>query len=326
MTMLPGISDSIYHGTAGVTFHRLMDFVNHGPAYYHARYVSGAIAPKPDTDWGQLGRAYHLFGLEGEHAFAEQVVVMPATYWTDPPIDAPWNTRKKYCQEWTKANPGTPTPATFPDGDPVEERPWNLNASRCKAWIAERAGKIILSSSDYDAAVAIGRNMRSNTHAARLLAKGWPELTIERAEPGFPIPVKCRIDWLASTSTKESDAWAIVDPKGTDNLDGFERDAFKYRYHRQLAFYRWMVQQEIGKQLPCFLPAVEKSHMHRCRVFSIDPVLLDEGAELNERDMERLKACYAADAWPLDHDDSMRVWSPRPSHANAPSANEEAPW
>ena len=322
-SMKTGVSDFDYHSTPGVTFHRLMDFVNHGPAYYEARYITGTIPPKADTEWGQLGRAYHIYGLEGEQKFQESVVRMPETYWTDPPVEAPWNKRKRVCQEWQAANPGATPPATFLDGEPAEEKAWNMGAQRCKDWVAQHQGKIVLSTDDFLTAVAIGRNMRANTHAARLLQKGWPELVIEADEPGFPVMMKCRIDWLASTSTNMADAWAIVDPKGTDALEMFEREAFKYRYHRQLAFYRAMVFQCIGRVLPCFLPAVEKGGMRRCRVFNIDPVLLDEADEANQRDLDRLKACYASGKWPLDHDDSLRVWSPR---APLAADGEAAPW
>lgn len=282
MALRLNVPDAEYHGSPGVTFHRLSEFLRLGPAFFAGRYVTKTIPPQPDKDWGQLGRAYHVFGLEGEEAFRAQVIMTPATYMG---------------KESAKKDA------------PVIEKPWNMNATACQDWMAEHRGKIVLSPSDYAAAVAIGRNMRADPHAARLLSMGWPELTIEQPEPRFPVCVKGRVDWLASTSTKTEDAWAIADPKGTSELEHFEREAHKFHYPRQLAFYRKLVRDEIGKQLPCFLIAVEKDGMHRCRVHQIEDALLDIAEEQNNRDLDRLAEHYAGKPWALDHDSRIRVLS-----------------
>ena len=328
MTIRPNIPDAEYHGSTGVTFHRLKEFISSGPAWYQGRYVTGMIPPKADKDWATLGRAYHIYGLEGPEAFAKQVIAMPATYRTADPKLVPWNNRLKVCKEWTAANPGKEPPKEILDGPPAEEKEWNLNANACREWVEQQAGKVVLSRSDYDAAFCIGRNMRANQHASRLLAMGWPELTIEQSEPRFPVPIKCRIDWLASISNQPGDAWAIVDPKGTDDIDHFERDVWKYGYDRQMAFYRWMTYLEIGKQLPVFLVALEKGGMHRARVHQLPDSILDPAHDRNCRDLDRLAACYASGVWPLDHDDSIRVVQP-PSWMRDPAnavSNGPAPW
>lgn len=323
------MTDHEYHSSPGVTFHRLKEYMGRGPLWYNGRYVTGAIPPPPDKDWGLLGRAYHVYGLEGERAFLEQVTATPVTYMTEPPIEAPWNPRTKFCKEWTKANPDKPTPATYLDGEPSVQKPWNSNANVCKEWEARvKPGTIILSPSDYSAAMAIGRNMRSNEHAARLLGMGWPEITISQTDERFPVPIKGRIDWLASTSTSMEDAWAICDPKGTNDLDQFPREAIKFGYHRQMAFYRSLVFHEIGKLLPVFLVALEKEGMHRVRVWQVDPELLDIGNDQNERDLEHLAASYKMNHWPLDADPSMRVLTTPPWMKPQPDGMPQspAPW
>ncbi len=274
------LSDFAYHAAPGVTYHRLRDFINEGPLFYKRRYITGEIPSRPATDWGELGKAYHLYALDGPEAFTAKVMQTPATY------------------------PATPKKKD----DPVEQKPWTMAANFCKDWVEARReqGTIVLSADEYAAAEAIGRNCRANPHAARLLGCGWAEITVEQTEPRFPVPVKGRIDWLASTSTKAEDAWAIVDVKGTSNFNGFEREALSLDYHRQQAFYRWLVYQEIGKLLPCYLVAVDKSGSHRCRPYALEKDLLDIGQEKNERDMDNLAAAYAANEWHIDHDDSMR--------------------
>ena len=273
--------DNVYHSTPGVTFHRLMDFVRRGPAYYYAKYIDKSFTESARGDWADLGRAYHIYGLEGEQKFLESVICQPATY------PAPESTKKDAS---------------------IVDKAWNNNATFCKEWCEKQrdAGKIVLDASEYASAVRIGRNMRANDHAAKLLRCGWPELVIEQHEPRFPVPVKCRIDWLASTSTKSTDAFAIVDPKGTASLEGFERDAIKLEYYRQKAWYRKLVRDEIGLDLPCYLIAIEKDGMHRVRPYLIDKQLLDIGEEKNNKDLDALAEHYAGKPWTLDHSNHLR--------------------
>lgn len=295
--------EAVYHAAPGVTFHRLKEFLSRGPAWYCARYVTCTIPPPPPKDWATIGRAYHVYGLEGEDAFRAQVVAMPATYMG---------------KESAKKDA------------PMIEKPWNMNANACQEWVAQQTGKIVLTQSDYAAAVRIGRNMRANTHASRLLSCGWQELTIEQPEPRFPVPVKGRIDWLASTSTSTADAWAIADPKGTSELDRFEREAFKFAYHRQMAWYRKLVRDEIGRQLPVFMVAVELDGMHRPRVYRVDDPLLDIAEDQNNRDLDRLAEHYAGKPWTLDHEDHIRTltapeWMTTPKGTNGADIGP-APW
>jgi len=294
------LSERDYHATEGVTFHRLKEFQNSGPAWYAGRYVTKIIPPPPDKDWGLLGRAYHILGLQGEEAFNAQVITHPLTY---------------QGKESTKKDA------------PLIDKPWNWNATACQEWREANRDKLVLSPEDFAAAKAIGRNMRANVHAQRLLRMGWPELTICQDDERFPVPMKGRIDWLSSTSSKMTDAWAICDPKGADDLDGFKRDAIKYGYHRQLAYYRSLVFHEIGKLLPCFLVAVEKKGAHRVRVWQIEDQLLDIATTQNEVALDQLAQHYRFNDWPLDHDDTIRVLSTPEYMLNQDSKPvEAAPW
>jgi hypothetical protein len=88
------------------------------------------------------------------------------------------------------------------------------------------------------------------------------------------------------------------------------------------------VRDEIGKQLPAFLVAVEKSGMHRVRVFQIEEELLAIGEEQNCRDLDRLAEHYAGKPWSLDHQEHLRVlmvpeWMKKTDTTNN---NGTAPW
>lgn len=273
--------DHAYHSSPGVTFHRLMDFVNRGPAYFYAKHIERTFPEQEERAWQRLGRAYHIYALEGEEAFNNKVVRAPATY---------------------------PAPESAKKDAPIIQKPWNNNANYCKEWNdkMEKEGFIVLSDDEYDNAVYIGMNMRANAHAAKLLKCGWQEMTISQTEPRFNVPIKGRIDWLSSTSTNMTDAFAIVDPKGTVSIESFDRDAIKLGYYRQMAWYRKLVRDELGISLPCYLIAVEKDGMNRVRPYQVDAALLDIGEERNNRDLDSLAEHFQGKPWTLDHSNHLR--------------------
>lgn len=299
------LPESEYHGSPAITWHRLKDFITGGPLYYFKRHVSGEIPAPPDRPWGKLGRAYHIYGLEGRDAFLASCVAMPETY------QGPESAKKDA---------------------PMVDKPWNMNANVCKEWVANEAskGKLVLSPDEYAQAIAIGVNMRADPITAPYLRIGFQEITVQQTDERFPVPVRGRLDWLTSTSPKLSDAVAIIDPKGTANLANFMRDAHKLGYHRQMAFYRKLMRDEIGLQLPTILTAIEKSGTHRVHGYQLTERLLDKAEEKNNYDLDRLALCYKTNGWPLDHESKMRemdipTWE-QDDTIQAAVAEEEAPW
>ena len=299
------LSEHDYHTSRAITWHRLKDFITGGPLYYFKRHVSGEIPAPPDRPWGKLGRAYHIYGLEGRERFLASCIAMPETYMG---------------------------PESAKKDAPTVEKPWNMNATVCKEWVANEVskGKLVLSPDEYAQAIAIGENMRADPVTSPYLRIGFQEITVQQTDERFPVPLRGRLDWLTSTSPKLTDAVAIIDPKGTANLAKFEYDAHKLGYARQMAFYRKLVRDEIGLTLPTILTAIEKGGTHRVRGYMLTDRLLDKAEEKNNYDLDRLAYCYKSNQWPLDftsemHELDLPAWE-QGDAAQAEVIEEEAPW
>jgi hypothetical protein len=118
---------------------------------------------------------------------------------------------------------------------------------------------------------------------------------------------------------------AIVDVKTCEDLADFPRAALRLGYHRQAAWYRWMLRQDaaVGLDLPAWLVAVEKTGANRCRVWEVAPDLMDRGHEQNMRSLDLILDCYARGSWPLDLDGQARRLE-MPEWMR--TADEAAPW
>lgn len=301
------LPESQYFAQPAITWHRLKDFITGGPLYYRKRHITGELPAPPQKEWGRLGNAYHLYALEGREEFLARVVATPETY------------------------PATPKKKD----DPIEQKPWNMSANFCKDWVANETskGKLVLSPDEYAQAIAIGENMRADPITAPFLRVGFQEITVEQNDERFPVPLRGRIDWLTCTSPKLTDAVAIIDPKGTVSLESFAHNAIKMGYHRQMAYYRKLLRDELGIQLPAILPAIEKGGTHRVRGYQLTDRLLDWAERQNEYDLDRLAGYYARNDWPLDTESTMREldlpsWITDDSHQPIESEAEQeaAPW
>jgi exodeoxyribonuclease VIII len=93
-----------------------------------------------------------------------------------------------------------------------------------------------------------------------------------------------------------------VDLKTTVNAhpEAFARDAFKYRYHCQAAFYSDA--KQIVENLPqtprfCFI-VVEKEFPYAVAVYWLDDQSIDLGRRVYRKDLETYAWCREIDSWP----------------------------
>jgi len=85
----------LYHGNNGfVGSSRLRDFVEHGEAFFHARYILGTL-PKPETKALVFGRAFEDLVQRGEEYLYAQYAIKPAHLGT---------AATKASKEWAAAN------------------------------------------------------------------------------------------------------------------------------------------------------------------------------------------------------------------------------
>jgi hypothetical protein len=92
----------------------------------------------------------------------------------------------------------------------------------------------------------------------------------------------------------------VVDLKTTQNAsaDAFQRDAWKYRYHVQAAFYLDALRTLRHPAESFVFIAVEKEAPYLVQVFVATDEFIDAGRVAYKMDLETYKSCLASGAWP----------------------------
>jgi len=190
----------------------------------------------------------------------------------------------------------------FAVGGPINPKTGQPYGSTTKAFSewAERLGKPAI---DDGQAAVIGEmdaSVRAHPIAAELLADGVPERVV-RCDYGGQ---RCqgRVDWINPAS-----GIGIVDLKTCDSVSWFEGDIRAYGYVHQLAFYRALLAQVWGVELPVHIVAVEKREPNRTGVWLIEPRILAEAQRENEQAMDELSQCRRTGIWPTRFESLRRV-------------------
>ena len=136
-----------------------------------------------------------------------------------------------------------------------------------------------------------------NDAAVDLILYGRAEGVVRA--PYCNAPCQIRIDWTHPHR-------GIVDFKTCDDLTWFEADARRFGYHRQMAFYRAVLAQKTGIEVPVYLIGVEKRQPFRCGVWRVGDDTLERAQRENEAAIRRLADCYEHDYWPTGYE-AVRV-------------------
>ena len=206
--------------------------------------------------------------------------------------------------------------AEFAVGGPINpktEKPYGPTTKAFAEW-AERIGKPVLSDDQAAVIEQMAASVKAHIFARELLATGIAEGVVRREYGGHPCQI--RLDWINPIEGR-----GLVDLKTTDNLNSFEDSIDTYGYVYQLAFYRSVVGEAIGRTLPVHIIAVEKREPFRCGVWVIDESLLDQAQHENEQAMAELEACQQRGLWPTRYE-SLRKFdrntNTEPNPAPAP--------
>ncbi len=200
-----------------------------------------------------------------------------------------------------------------PPCDPKTGKAPDPRSKAHKAWVAAQT-KPVVSEKDAAAIEQMNAAVRGHLFARELLSVGVAERVVRTGYCGAPCQAK--IDWLNPV-----DGRGIVDLKTTRDLDGFERDVFRFGYDRQLAFYRELIVEATGVELEAYLIAVEKDEPFRCGVWQFSRGLLDRAADENVALIEELKRCRERDAWPTRYE-SLRLLDAPGGGETEPSTEE----
>lgn len=170
---------------------------------------------------------------------------------------------------------------------------------RGKAWdafAAEHAGMDIVRQEDLAAAEAMRAAVMRHPLAARLLARGEPEVTI-RWETADGIPCRARADWMTPMG-------GLVELKTTrfPSPRSFGRECATRAYHAQVAFYEdgrdrcrgWAP----GVAPSTYLIAVENVQPHDVCVYRVGGDSVEVGRRKVDEWMATLAECMASGQWP----------------------------
>jgi hypothetical protein len=219
-------------------------------------YQHRLTTPRPDTPSLQFGHGSHVAVLEPERFIREFAL------WQGK--DADGKTRQRRGKAWD-------------------------------AFQAEHTGRIILTESDYDRAIALKDAVRADEIAMRYLAAGRPEVALTWTDTETGLPCKGRIDWEG-----KADGYpAIVDLKSARDPSprAFGLACARYSYHVQLAFYTDGYEQATGKRPRVVIVAVESTPPHDVVTYSVPADVLEVGRGEYRKWLAKIQECTERRTW-----------------------------
>ena len=180
----------------------------------------------------------------------------------------------------------------------------NTNAWKDAESEASKNGITLMDADTWDQLHAMRDSVLANPVAAELLVGAEHEVGFRGPSPYGPFTVQCRADVLVPGRH-------IADFKTVSQWESFARSVVDHGYHRQAAFYRWVVELITGEKLPFVCIVVETAApLHRCRVVDFDSDFLDLGWREVEGALRSIGERSRTNDW-ADHDHAT-VLSPPP--------------
>ena len=188
--------------------------------------------------------------------------------------------------------------------NPKTKEPFGKLTKAYKEWAAAQK-RPVFSSEEFGWMLKLQQSVALHPIASSLLERGRAEGTVRVSLHGELCQI--RMDWF---NPDYGERPVIVDLKTTENLSFFERDARKYSYPEQLAFYRDVLREAMGggfdDGVDVYIIAVEKREPYRCGVWKLTDELLDQCSATNRMAMSLLKECRCMNDWPTGYE-AMRV-------------------
>lgn len=179
--------------------------------------------------------------------------------------------------------------------NPRTGKPFGANTQAYADWAAAQ-GKPVITDEQFALIVNLATGIRSHAIAAQLLSDGVPEGVVRAEYCGRRC--QARLDFFNPER-------GLLDLKSADNLTWFETDARRYGYAYQLAFYRSLLAQVLGRKAPCFFVAVEKQPPYRAGVWRVTEAVLDECQRQNEAAIARIAECERKGEWPTLYEELL---------------------
>lgn len=200
----------------------------------------------------------------------------------------------------TAAHCATLEPHLFADTFAVWDEQTDSGRSRPRrgkdwdAFVADNAGRTILTAAEMTLALDIAAAVRGDATAARYLAAGNPEVTMQWHERGHDC--RGRLDWLTHLDGRP----VLVGLKTVQDCRPFSFGTVSARlgYHMQWAFYDSGFRACVGGDPITVEIAVESRAPHAVAVYLIEGDVLEQGRDDYAQLLDRLTECEASGEWP----------------------------
>lgn len=176
------------------------------------------------------------------------------------------------------------------------EGPAELRSKADKEWKAEMeaAGYTVLRPHELASVHRIRDAVWAHPAARYLLSGADVEQTVQWQDRWTQLTCKARPDIVRPDGI-------LADFKTTKDASpgGFQREAFKHRYHVQAAWYARGWAEATGQTPPAFLfIAVETEPPYLVAVYVTDEEQFKLGAEEADEDLQTLASCFERNEWP----------------------------
>lgn len=178
---------------------------------------------------------------------------------------------------------------------PINERtgkPYDKKSQAYVAWLAAQ-DKEIISTEDFGTCVKLQHSVWSHPVAHELLSEGVAEGVVRADLEG--VPCQIRMDWF-------NPKMGLVDYKTCAEIKWFESDCRRLGYINQMAFYRAVIRQVTGENVPVRIIATEKAEPFASGVFRLTPEVLDQAEAVNRAALNRYKQCMETGLWPTGYE------------------------
>ena len=156
---------------------------------------------------------------------------------------------------------------------------------------------LYFSQKEIDSIDAMTKSVKLHDKAKELYTNTWNECSIFWTDKEHKIDCKARIDSL------NVEGGYAVDLKTTKDAEGFMKEAVKYGYHIQAAFYLRGLKALTGKDLDWYWVAVDVNAPHFCYIYKLSDQSKKIGEFLIDQYITKLEMCRRDNHWPIGNEE-----------------------
>jgi hypothetical protein len=181
--------------------------------------------------------------------------------------------------------------------NPKTGEPFGKATKAYAEWRTAQSREIV-SGKDFNFILRLQKSVWLHPVASELLSDGVAEGVVRAEYCG--VPCQIRTDWF-------SVKYGLVDLKTCDSLKWFESDCRRFGYLFQMAFYRAVIREATGRNVPVHIVAAEKNEPFSTGVWKLTDEVLDLAELVNKAALERYRNCCVTGVWPTGYEDARII-------------------